>query len=336
MLLLRGRSFILFFTVPNLRDVTAQYLPVVDLEIPELFAVKPKTENLYLAVFDNANWIPVAWGERQGNGGVFRDVAAGVVVLPVCYHKEKIIPVQYPVKIDANGEYTVLRPDPEKRQRMVLWRKFRDTRALQLAAYMERGVFELADNGEFRNALRIPVGDSVGLNYQTLFTDTDRVFTHFRYLPEPGTPGYIAEIELYDLQGDLIRGEVTGTYIPYLLHKHVRYMEYVFDGDPLTFANTLPEQEDAWVGLVLERATPVERIVFLPRSDDNFIKDGEQYELFYWDGEWISLGRVRGERSKQYLEYEDVPGNGLYLLRNLTKGKEERIFTYEDGKQVWW
>jgi hypothetical protein len=26
----------------------------------------------------------------------------------------------------------------------------------------------------------------------------------------------------------------------------------------------------------------------------------------------------------------------LYLLQNLTKGKEERIFTYENGKQVWW
>ncbi|MCD8262113.1 MAG: hypothetical protein LUD15_12085 [Bacteroides sp.] len=73
----------------------------------------------------------------------------------------------------------------------------------------------------------------------------------------------------------------------------------------------------------------------MPRSDDNFIKDGEQYELFYWDREWVSLGKMRGERSKQYLEYDHVPRNALYLLRNLTKGKEERIFTYEDGKQVW-
>ncbi|MCD8262114.1 MAG: transglutaminase-like domain-containing protein [Bacteroides sp.] len=257
-----GEKLYPFFTVPNLRDVTAHYLPVVDLEVPDLFGVKPKKENLYLAVFDNVNWIPVAWGERQGEKGFFRDIAVGVVVLPVCYHKGKIIPVQYPVKIDVDGVCTLLRPDMENRQRIVLWRKFRDTRALQLAAYMEGGVFELADNGEFRNALRLPVGDSVGLNYQTLFTGTDRVFTHFRYLPKPGTPGYIAEIELYDPQGDLVRGEVTGTYVPYLLHKHIRYMEYVFDGEPLTFANSLPEQQDAWVGLVLERPTSVERIVF--------------------------------------------------------------------------
>ena len=47
-------------------------------------------------------------------------------------------------------------------------------------------------------------------------------------------------------------------------------------------------------------------------------------------------GRQVGSRQLQYLEYDNVPDNALLLLRNLTKGKEERIFTYEDGKQVWW
>jgi len=31
-----------------------------------------------------------------------------------------------------------------------------------------------------------------------------------------------------------------------------------------------------------------------------------------------------------------VSANGLYILHNLTRGKEERIFTYEHGKQIWW
>ena len=36
------------------------------------------------------------------------------------------------------------------------------------------------------------------------------------------------------------------------------------------------------------------------------------------------------------LEYTEVPSGGLYFLRNLTRGKEERIFTYVDGEQVFW
>ena len=34
--------------------------------------------------------------------------------------------------------------------------------------------------------------------------------------------------------------------------------------------------------------------------------------------------------------YDNVPGNALLLLRNHTKGKEERIFTYENDEQIWW
>ncbi|MDE6527764.1 MAG: hypothetical protein K2L78_01795 [Muribaculaceae bacterium] len=36
------------------------------------------------------------------------------------------------------------------------------------------------------------------------------------------------------------------------------------------------------------------------------------------------------------LEFSGVPVSGVYLLRNLTKGREERPFTYEDGHQIWW
>ena len=113
-------------------------------------------------------------------------------------------------------------------------------------------------------------------------------------------------------------------------------MKRAFDGNVLSSPKTVKTQNDAWVGLVLGRVVSISKLVYLPRNDDNFIKEGELYELFYWDREWKSLGRQVGSRQLQYLEYDNVPDNALLLLRNLTKGKEERIFTYEDGKQVWW
>jgi hypothetical protein len=36
------------------------------------------------------------------------------------------------------------------------------------------------------------------------------------------------------------------------------------------------------------------------------------------------------------LDYDNCPTNALFLLHDLTKGREERIFTYENGEQVWW
>ena len=63
---------------------------------------------------------------------------------------------------------------------------------------------------------------------------------------------------------------------------------------------------------------------------------GELYELFCCrDGEFVSLGQRIGDRTHE-LRYEEVPGNALLLLKNHSKGKDERIFTYEDGRQVWW
>jgi hypothetical protein len=79
----------------------------------------------------------------------------------------------------------------------------------------------------------------------------------------------------------------------------------------------------------------IARIRYFPRNDGNNICSGDLYELFYWDkGEWNSLGKQTGNES-HVLIYENCPANALYWLHNHTRGKEERIFTYEDGAQVW-
>jgi len=78
----------------------------------------------------------------------------------------------------------------------------------------------------------------------------------------------------------------------------------------------------------------IEKVEFYPRSDDNRIVTGELYELFYWDGKWISLGRQQAEDYK--LVYHNIPKNALFMIHNHTQGKEHRPFTYENGKQVWW
>ena len=86
----------------------------------------------------------------------------------------------------------------------------------------------------------------------------------------------------------------------------------------------------------MERPGKIARIRFLPRNDDNFLREGEDYELLYWkQGRWVSLGHKEGN-ADGILTYDRAPLRALFLLRNHTKGHEERIFTYESGRQVWW
>ena len=92
---------------------------------------------------------------------------------------------------------------------------------------------------------------------------------------------------------------------------------------------------DHWVGLELPQPSDVARIRYMPRNDGNSIEIGDDYQLQMYDnGTWTTLGWMTAKDTK--LVFKNIPSGGLYLLRDRTKGEEERIFTYENGKQVWW
>lgn len=108
-----------------------------------------------------------------------------------------------------------------------------------------------------------------------------------------------------------------------------------FDGDLLTVFDA-PVSSGAWVGMDFGSPVKINNIVFTGRGDGNSIEIGDLYELYYWDKYrgWKSLGKQSAK--DVFLSFDNVPRNALFLLRDLSKGKEQRIFTYEDGEQVWW
>lgn len=73
---------------------------------------------------------------------------------------------------------------------------------------------------------------------------------------------------------------------------------------------------------------------FAPSTDLNFVEKGHLYELYYFDTDWHLLKRVYSQGTS--LTFHDVPKNALLLLKDRTGGREERIFTYENGKVRWW
>ena len=84
----------------------------------------------------------------------------------------------------------------------------------------------------------------------------------------------------------------------------------------------------------LDTATTVTHVGICPRNDKNGIYAGMEYELLYWDYDWKSLGKkiARGDS----IVFDGIPRNAVLWLRNRDEGKEERIFTLENGKQIWW
>jgi len=69
--------------------------------------------------------------------------------------------------------------------------------------------------------------------------------------------------------------------------------------------------------------------------EKTYFTSGKKYELFYWKDEWKLLGSSIA--SEKPLVFEKVPAGSLYwLVPEGSDKEEERIFTIEDGKQVFW
>lgn len=71
-----------------------------------------------------------------------------------------------------------------------------------------------------------------------------------------------------------------------------------------------------------------------PEDESNNIFLGQNYELLYWHKGWVSLGTQIAKSN--YLIFDNAPVNALFWIRNHSEGKQERIFTYENEKQIWW
>ena len=108
--------------------------------------------------------------------------------------------------------------------------------------------------------------------------------------------------------------------------------ENLLDNDPLTYYET-HEQGDQLI-MDYGKEIAVDSILFAPQNDDNFIRIGDEYELFYHGGKegWISLGRKKA--TNLWLTYDNMPRGALFHLRCLTRGKEELIFHIENGVQI--
>jgi len=203
-------------------DVTAEYMPVSDISVQNNRADQ---QVMYLCIFNNRTWVPVAWSSTAGGRATFTDMGRDIAYLPAYYIDKKIVPAGNPLILHKDGRLEEVKQYKGRAQSAKLFHKY--------------------------------------------------------------PPALTAE------------NDTTNAVLP-----------------------------------------------------------GDQYELFYWNEGWVSLGvKTTEDRqadidslgfdykktlffadvdNREFLFYENVPVGTLFLLHNHTRGKEERIFMLEDSQQVWW
>ena len=324
-----------FFRNPFMEDVTGNYTFIGARDVTIAKEKDMKTRFAYLCVFDPNGWTPVAWGRVERDSVRFRQVGPNIVYQAAYYENEELRLSGSPFFLDTLGAIKPLVPS-ETLQDMRLERKNPESPNLSaIPGIVVGGRFQGADNPQFRNAEDLYVIEKEPpFKYVSVPLSPSRPYQYLRFLTAGECNGHMAEIEFYKEGSDQpLSGKVIGEYEPSIYYPS-NVAEKMFDGDALTFFHT--GNAPVWGGLQLEQAEKVDSLRFIIRNDDNGIRWGNLYELFYMkDGHWVSLGRKTAEKDDEMV-YGQVPEGALYWLRNLTRGKEERIFGYEDGRQVWY
>lgn len=319
------------------KDVSNEYFPnekiVVKCEnIPE------RTNVAYLCVFNNKEWVPIDWAEIKNDSAKFYHMDWRDIVYLVGYFKNGvIIPATDPILTIRDGKYAIpLKPDTSRLHKMIVDRKYPESSLVTfLRDILIGGRFQGSNWHDFRNAVDLyTIPSRPAGSYQTLILDSVFSYRYVRFIAPDNIRADISELEFYDSANSItpLEGTPIGNLPVGGDENHT--MMKAFDKDPLTcYISDLTK--NAWIGMELKEKTKIAKIRFAPRGDDNAIREGDEYELKYLSKNgWISLGK---QVAKTYiLTYPNAPNKALFLLSNLTRGREERIFTYENGNQRWW
>lgn len=318
------------FQTLDFTDVTSEYYETVDVvrDVPDRF----KDYHIaYICVFDNRDWVPVYYGVVNDGKVIFPQMAPDVAYIMAFYVNGSIIPIGNPFIITKEGKVENVAINPSKRTTLNLIRKYPFMGKEDFFNFrMSGGRFQGSNRSDFKDAKDLYVfeGMTEGNWYEQPVND-GHAYRYLRYAGPNGSFCNINELEFYDIEGHEIKGKIIGSEA-----QPNGPLENVFDKNILTGFNAV-SPDGSWVGLQLPTPTRVSKIRFIARNDGNCIEIGDEYELVYWDGtKWKGLGRQKANDNN--LVFKNIPDNALYLLHDLTKGKEERIFTYKKGGQIWW
>ena len=315
-----------FFKDLYRKDVSADYyqdtlrMPVVE---------KDYDKYAFLGVFNPYGWIGIDMVEIKDGEAVFPHVESKVIYVPMSYDGRKYSVTDYPFYFDGkkNIPYTA---DLSRRDTVCLLRKnplfFWQREWLNSIAGCYIEFSDMKDFQRVQYSYRIGDTLCIAHNVVTLNVPVKFRYIHLKADKEKGLE--VAELACFN-NGKKLEPQTASGAKPDNIR---RVWQEAYDGNPLTFYSSV-EKGGVFV-LDYGKLITVDNFIFMPRNDDNFIRIGDEYELFYHGGKmgWVSLGRKTA--TEPWLIYNNMPKGALFHLHCLTRGEEEQVFHIENGVQV--
>ena len=316
----------------NMRDVSAEYIETGDIEL-SIDAKYNDFKLVYLAVFDPKGWTPVAFSKPNADGKIrFEKMGKAIVYMPVVCKDNRLYAIADPFIFNSDNSITKLNANGGNTVDMGCVRKFPFFSYTAVhSLYLNGIIFEGANREDFSDSEVLHKVDYYPFYMTQAKVNRRKSFRYLRCKPNVGGKLHLAEMAFYGRRGAdtvLLTGRLFSTYSDSAM------MQQGMDGDILTYYRSYTADESLCFDLGEGGDAAITRIDFAPRNDANCVIPGNHYELYYWQNGWQTLGEKQA--NSYHVTFKNVPQNGLYWLRCKEGGKEERIFTYENGVQRWW
>lgn len=317
-------------------DVTDKYNLTSDLSIEtkkELTSTLKDHKYVYIGMSVNSGgpqWRILDFGKLKRGKACFHNMGRNMLYIALGYDGEKLVPISNPFILDKSGKVEYIDTDGTQTISKDIRRKYYESyNVVDMRRRILGGKFQCSDYPDFKNAVTLytieqtDIPDKIEMN-------AGRPYRYWRYMTPDGSWGSISELSFYDSDGN--RLDRKGIANPEAGQDAI---ERAYDGNLLSNFE-INQPNGNWVGMDMGKPIEVKYASVSPRSDDNDVCPGNEYELFVFDdGEWKSLGYKLADGNT--LHYDGLPLNTLLWLRNYTRGNNERPFIIREDMSIeWW
>ncbi len=310
-------------------DVTPDYITTTNITIANLF--KATHSRPVLCVFDvNKEWDPIALGSYKNDSFLFSNIGTNVLYMVGSHENNVVIPANYPFFLDNSKKIHFFKPNTAVLGSALLTRKYRlstpkTRKSIEIISNLNGGLFQGANHSDFSDAETLyQISKFNSTHLKNVVLKTKKKFKYVRFYSN-GKKTSLAKLAFYGAKGEELRGDVIQKNI-----KNFNLEWSAFDEDPLSYSGG----EDFSLGFAFAKPTTISAIAFQVKNDMNHIIIGNEYELFYWNKHWKTLGVQVAKDT--VLAFNNIPANSLLWLKNNTGGTEEQVFFIDKNRKQHW
>lgn len=345
---------------PCIKDVTEHLRPTAQITIP--CHSDGKSRLAYLTTFSKemGGLIPVTWGivDSEAQTVTFDHALADVLYVLVTYEGRRMVVQSTPFYVCGDSAHTLCPIPgadyercaiPDTIPELTLTRKYpRKPNMIQVAEELVGSRILGANKRDFSDAVTLleltKAPQPYFLDYPLTRTGQ---YAYYRFQTAAEHPH--ANISMLEWVTEARRGyvNVQPATRPHCLNPSDTLRQYgedgyvklldeeswekmswkaEYDGNMQTAPSAYPN-----ITLWLKEPQVVTHVRLAPKNADNGIQSGDRFELLYWDDGWVSVGSDSARY--EFVTFSHVPSGRIYWLKNLTRGKEELLFTLSPSCQ---